>query len=165
MKTQITNTRRQTLRLLFMAAAILTLTLPTHSAWAGDQVPFKGKAKGAVVNAVPEATGVVLTVHAVGRATHLGSFFREELIHFNPVAGTLNGTVTFTAANGDQLFGIVAGGFVSPTTAAGTYTFTGGTGRFANATGDADFTLTTPDGVNFIVEFEGTVSSPGANKK
>jgi hypothetical protein len=150
------------LRLLLVTA---TLILATHSAWAGDQVPFKGKAKGAVVNAVPEATGVLLTVHAVGRATHLGFFFREETLHFNPAAGTIDGTVIFTAANGDQLFGNVVGGFVSPTQATGTYEFTGGTGHFANASGEADFVVTTPDGTNFTADFEGKISYTASKKK
>jgi hypothetical protein len=68
------------------------------------------------------------------------------------------------AANGDQLFGSVVGGFISPNTATGIYAFTGGTGRFANATGGAEFVISTPDGVHFSVEFKGTLSSVGSNK-
>lgn len=164
MKKQTPSIRSQILRLLVVAATLF-LTLPTHSVWAGDQVPFKGNAKGAIVNAVPEATGILLTVHAVGRATHLGFFFREETLHFNPAAGTINGTVIFTAANGDQLFGNVSGGFVSPTQATGTYTLTSGTGHFANASGEADFVVTTPDGSNFTAEFEGRISYTASKKK
>ncbi|MFN0130601.1 MAG: hypothetical protein ACKV19_28400, partial [Verrucomicrobiales bacterium] len=69
------------------------------------------------------------------------------------------------AANGDQLFCSFEGGFISPTTAAGTYILCDGTGRFENATGGADFILSAPDGIHFTVEFEGTLSSVGANKK
>jgi hypothetical protein len=47
---------------------------------------------------------------------------------------------------------------VSPTEATGTYDFTGGTGRFSDATGQATFKATTPDGVNVEAEFEGTIS-------
>jgi hypothetical protein len=60
---------------------------------------------------------------------------------------------------------MVAGGFVSPTTATGTYSFAGGTGHFANSSGSADFVVTTPDGVNFVAEFDGTHSSVGSKKK
>jgi hypothetical protein len=147
---------------LLLAAVTLACTLP--AAWANDQVPFKGSAEGAVANASPDPGGVVLTVLAEGIATHLGRFSREEIVLFNPTTGTLTGHVVYTAANGDQLFGTVVGGFISPGTATGTYTFTGGTGRFANATGGAEFVLSTPDGIHFSVEFKGTLSSVGSNK-
>jgi hypothetical protein len=125
------------LRLLFAAIA---LAFAAHSAWAGDQVPFKGKAEGAVVSMAPDPAGVVLTALASGNATQLGRFSREEMLLLNPMTGTLAGVITFTAANGDQLRCTVAGGFISPTTATGTYTFTGGTGRFENAVGSATLT-------------------------
>ena len=50
--------------------------------------------------------------------------------------------------------------FISPTVAVGTYTFTGGTGRFKNASGEADFESVTSDGIHFALTFEGTISSP-----
>ena len=49
------------------------------------------------------------------------------------------GWMVFTAADGDQLRLDFEGQFISPTTAVGTYEFTGGTGRFRDATGTADF--------------------------
>jgi hypothetical protein len=142
----------------------LALVCPTSST-AKDQVPFHGNANGAAVSASPDPGGVVLEVLARGRGTQLGRFSREETILFNPATGTITGLITFIAANGDQLFGTVEGGFVSPTLATGTYTFAGGTGRFENAVGEADFSLFTSDGVHFAVEFDGNLSSVGANKK
>ena len=133
--------------------------------WAAATVPFKGSAEGGIVSATPGPDGVLLRVLAEGHATHLGQFSREELVLFNPIAGTIAGTIVFTAANGDQLSGTVAGQFTSATTVAATYTFTGGTGRFANATGEADALLSTEDGVNFTVQFDGSLSSVGDNKK
>lgn len=144
------------LRPLFVA---LTLLLGSHFALAADQVPFKGVGAGAIVGAVPAPGGVTLTVVAEGQATQLGEFTRVEELLFNPGTGAVSGTIVFTAANGDQLAGVVSGGFVSPTTATGTYTFLGGTGRFKQATGSADFVVTTADGVHFTVEFRGTVST------
>ena len=152
-------------KILTLLLAAITLTVAAHPVRAGSQVPFRGSAEGAIVDASPDPAGVVLTVLADGCATHLGEFSREEVLLFNPLAGTLTGTIAFTADNGDQLFGRVEGGFISPTTATGTYTFTGGTGRFANASGRADFVVSTLDGINFSVEFEGTLSSVGSNKK
>lgn len=151
------------MRTLLLAA--VALAFPAHSTWAGDQVPFQGDAEGSTVSVSLDPAGVVLVVQAEGNATHLGRFLREETILFNPATGALTGLIVFTAGNGDQLFGTVEGGFVSPTTATGTYTFTGGTGRFQNASGEADFSLSTLDGVHFVVEFDGSLSSVGANKK
>jgi hypothetical protein len=158
----LTSITQNILRLLLVTA---TLMLAPYSARAGDAIPFKGEVNGTTVGVAPDPAGVVLTLQASGHAPHLGLCFREEVLLFNPVTGTLNGTMVFTAANGDQLFAAVAGGFTSPTTAAGTYTFTGGTGRFSNASGSADFLVTTPDGVNFVAEFDGEISSVGSNEE
>jgi len=149
---------------VLLLAALLVTIAPRLSV-ATDQVPFTGSAVGAIVSAVPGDEGVELTVAATGKATHLGKFTREEEVLLNPDTGAISGTIIFTAANGDQLICEAEGGFTSPTTATGTYTFTGGTGRFKNATGEAEFFVTTPDGVHFTVEFSGTISSVGANKK
>jgi len=154
-----------TSKILTLLLAAVTLALAAHPAWADDQVPFQGRAEGAITSVSPDPAGVVLTVRAHGNATHLGQFSREEVVLFNPLTGTLTGVIVFTAANGDQLFCTVAGGFISPTAATGTYTFTGGTGRFANASGSADFIISTPDGIHFSVEFAGTLSSVGSNQK
>ena len=135
------------------------------SVCATDSVPFKGRADGAIVASAPDPAGLLIRVLAEGEATHLGRFSREEVVLLNPVNGSIAGTVVFVAANGDQLSGVLAGQFTSATTVAGTYTFTGGTGRFQNATGEADFSLSTPDGVHFTVQFAGTLSSVGANQK
>ena len=160
MKTN-SNTTSKILTLLLTA---FTLAFATHSTWAGNQVPFQGRAEGAATSVSPDPAGVVLTVLTEGNATSLGRFSRDETVLFNPLTGSLTGVIVFTAANGDQLFGTVEGGFVSPTTATGTYLFTGGTGRFVNATGSADFVVTTPDGIHLSVEFKGTISSVGSNK-
>ena len=147
----------------FLLAA-LTLAFAVSSTRAEDQVPFKGRAEGAVTNVSPGPAGVTLTILAEGNATGLGRFTREETVLLNPATGTLTGQIVFTAANVDQLVTTVQGGFVSPTSATGTYTFTGGTGRFAHATGSADFVVSTPDGIHATIEFEGTLSSTGSNK-
>ena len=164
MKTLITETSKfsRSLTVLMLLAALLVACGPRPAA-AGDQVPFLGSARGAITNVVPDAGGLILTVTATGKATHLGQFSRSETLLFNPATGAISGSITFTAANGDQLVGTVTGQFTSATTVAGTYTFTGGTGRFEDASGTADFSLSTSDGVNFTVQFEGSLSSVGSN--
>jgi hypothetical protein len=73
-----------------------------------------------------------------GTATHLGRFTWYSEFTIDLAAGTGSGVATLTAANGDKVFttltgsGVaVEGGFavVEP------HTITGGTGRFAGATG------------------------------
>jgi hypothetical protein len=144
--------------------AAVTVGLGPQQAWATDAVPFKGNAQGAITSATPAPGGVLVTVLADGYATQLGKFSREEVLLLNPVTGSAVGTIVFTAANGDQLSGVVTAQFTSPTTLVATYTFTGGTGRFADATGEAQALLSTPDGAHFTAEFEGSVTSVGINK-
>jgi hypothetical protein len=135
--------------------ALLGFMLPLTSA---ADVPFTGKGKGQITSFVPGPGGIAITAVAEGTATHLGHFTREESLLLDPATGAISGSIVFTAANGDQLTGIVSGGFVSQTDAAGTYTFTGGTGRFQDASGGAHFIVSTADGVNFSVKFKGRLS-------
>jgi hypothetical protein len=166
MKTTTTKLRTGLLaRYLTRALAAFAFAVAPYCVWAQESVPFKGSAAGAIVSATPGPGGLLATILASGLATQLGQFTREESVLLNPATGTIAGTLTFIAANGDQLSAVVAGQFTSPETVVGTYTFTGGTGRFKNALGAADFSLATPDGVHFTVEFDGSVSSVGANKK
>src|SRR5439155_26000507 len=110
--------------------------------------------EGMITGFTPSGAAVI---ESTGKASHLGKFTRTESVVFG-AGGAISGTLVFTAANGDQLSADFSGGFVSPTTAEGTYTFTGGTGRFSDATGTARFTATTPDGVHVAVSFEGSIS-------
>jgi len=136
-----------------VALAILGLVLPAS---AGDEVPFKGLANAVVIDVEPAEDGLHLTASATGLATHLGLFTRDERVVLHG-DGTFEGTLVFIAANGDELWADIDGGFISPTTALGTYTFTGGTGRFANATGGADVVAVTSDGIHIALTFEGTI--------
>src|SRR6185437_14898327 len=99
----------------------------------GSNRPFQGLAEGAITGIDPSGAVVV---ESTGNATHLGNFARTEFLVFGP-DGSITGNVVFTAANGDQLWADISGGFTSPTTLEGAYTFTGGTGRFSDATGTA----------------------------
>src|SRR5215204_930313 len=94
MKTQSSITQI-ILRLLLVTS---TLMLAPCSARAGDGIPFKGEVNGTTVGIAPDPGGVVLTLQGSGCATHLGRSFREEVLVFNPLTGTLNGTMVFTAA-------------------------------------------------------------------
>src|SRR5262249_38658405 len=102
-------------------------------------------------------TLIQLTVTATGEATYLGQFTSTETVVLDLTNGTFTGTRVFIAANGDQLFATVTGAFTSATTAEGTFTFTGGTGRFQNASGQASFEVVTPDGIHISLTSDGTI--------
>jgi len=114
---------------------------------------FQGTAEGVVTEITTPADWVI---DYVGQATHLGDFTRRELITFTG-PGTFEGTIVFVAANGDELEADFEGHFTSLNDAVGTYTFTGGSGRFSDATGTAEFTASTPDFVHVSVAFDGTI--------
>jgi hypothetical protein len=139
--------------LIFLAA----LAAPLHAA----DVPIQGSGRGSVTGVEPVADGLEMSASSSGRSSQLGSFTRTEVLVLDPATGRFTGEAVFTAANGDELHALVTGIFVSPTTAAGTYTFDGGSGRFEQASGEAAFVVYTSDGVHFKVLFRGTVSSVG----
>lgn len=89
----------------------------------------------------PVANTITVHLTADGVATHLGRFdmVADFVVDLNSV--TSAGTITLTAANGDELRTTFTGvGVVtSVTTIVETATIVGGTGRFAGATGG--FTL------------------------
>ena len=116
-------------------------------------VPFKGNGLGQITGGVPN---VSLTGIASGIATHLGKYTRTENLVFGE-GGTFTGDVTFLSADGETLTATTAGAFTSETTAVGTYTFTGGTGRFEGTTGEALFAVQLLPAGQFTVEFNGTI--------
>jgi hypothetical protein len=116
--------------------------------------PFKGWGSGQVVAANQQPTYLELTIAGSGQSTHLGRFSRHEVLQIDGTGGII-GTIDFTAANSDVLSVQVTGQFISATTAVGTYTVTGGTGRFAGATGSASFVAVSLDGIHVDVRFDG----------
>jgi hypothetical protein len=130
-------------------AALLGLGFPTA---AGDWLPFKGSATEAITGV--SETGVI-TTDGVGVATHLGNFTRHAVVTLD--GGAATGTMVFTAANGDELWLDLAGGFTSPTTISGVYTIRGGTGRFTGASGAADFSAAFTGETTLSLMFEGSI--------
>jgi hypothetical protein len=141
--------------LLMVVTAILG---PAPSALAGEpSVPIKGHYEAMITSATQESDGLHVTDVGEGNASHLGQVTSSEHGVIHP-DGSVQGLVVLTAANGDQLFWSDVGTFTSATTIAGTITFTGGTGRFSNASGTADFeAVLSPDGVHFAFSFDGTI--------
>jgi hypothetical protein len=136
---------------------------------AGKELPFKGSLEGVVTITPLTSPFLSVSIEGTGNATHLGRFTVENLHVANTTNGTSTGTYEFTAPNGDTL----TAGFTGQAslTAPGvlsiveTATITGGTGRFASATGSftAERLFTLFSGLT-TGSFEGTISSPGASK-
>jgi hypothetical protein len=145
----------RTASLVMALTVIVGLALPAL----GDEGrPFRGHSDEVRISAQPVGDVILVTTTGAGQATHLGRFTRLASVVIHVVDGSTEGTVVFTAANGDQLFAEIAGGPpISSTTRVGTYTFTGGTGRFSDTSGEAGFEGVTSDGIHIAVMFEGTI--------
>jgi hypothetical protein len=151
-----------------LALAVVVVLGLTGPVAAGDQVPFKGSLEGDVTEAFDPATGLVnVDIDAAGAATQLGRFTLDIPHVVNPATRTAVGTYQFTAANGDTLTAEFTG-IATPTAVPGvlyieeTATITGGTGRFAGATGSftVERLFDTIAGTT-VGSFEGTISTPG----
>ena len=155
-----------------MKRTLVLLAALAGFAVAADQVPFVVT----ITSSVPGGTlptcsdpnfPIPVALVGTGHGTHVGNFTNAQSHCMNPV--TLQfayGQDTLIAANGDMVFGAYYGQFVmiSPTSAAlyGITTTTGGTGRFAGATGGGVATgtvdLVTGQASDLVIK--GTISQP-----
>ena len=132
---------RRPLFFAVVAAAAVSLASMAVSAVAAE-TPFKGTVDADEV-VVPSPPTASLTRDGTGTATYLGKYTEHITMQIFLATLSSTGTATFTAANGDTLIATVIGQATrtGPTTLSivEVYTITGGTGRFADATGT--FTL------------------------
>ena len=150
--------------------AVLTLVGLAAPASADDQVPFTLHGTGVVTGVTHLPGGLIqLDISHSGRATHLGDYTGPTTTIVDH-HGNFAATVVLIGANGtDSVFLAISGHFESASgkcviTSSGTYTVTGGTGAFANATGSGT-TFTERDecaGTGFGT-YEGTISRPSSN--
>ena len=123
---------------MFIAIALgLCLAGPVS---AGTQVPFKGTLAGTATITPLTPPTVAVEIEASGTATYIGRFTLLAPHVVNQATLTAVGTYLITAANGDTITADLAGTavMVEPPNVIAiteTATVTGGTGRFAGATG------------------------------
>ena len=123
-----------------LALAVVVVLGLAASARAGEEVPFNGSFDGDVTVTPLAPPFVAADVEATGEATQLGEFTLDIPHKVNRATRTAIGSYEFTAANGDTLTADFTG-TATPTATPGvlyieeTATITGGTGRFAGATG------------------------------
>ena len=124
----------------------------------GSELPFKGSFTGlssSVTDCPPTCPPTTLTITGTqeGTATHLGRYVATIVDVVDIATETGTGTIDFTAANGDLMHTTTAGGQVAFTppnisSVVLTATVTGGTGRFAGATGT--FTVRFTGEIDFV---------------
>jgi hypothetical protein len=115
-------------------------------------VPFKGSYSGTCTPVSFSFPFAQVDCLASGHATHVGNSSEDSLITANLLSGTTTGTVTLTAANGDEIF-LSTSGTSSPlgggvNAISGTQTVFGGTGRFEGASGS----FTVAGSINTVTE-------------
>lgn len=155
------------MRNALIAAGLLAASLAAPVA-ATDQVPFKGTLAGtASVNPINPPI-VEVTIHATGTSTQLGRFTLVAPHTVNQATLTAIGNYYFTAANGDTITATLEGTaqMIDPPNVIATSetgVITGGTGRFAGATGTfhVERIFNRASGVT-TGSFEGWISIPGA---
>ena len=139
-----------------MAWLVTCLALAATAYGVGEAV-FRGGVEAEIVSVIQGQNGVAMTANGSGFATQLGKYTRVESIVLDPTTFSFTGTVVFIGANGDVLNADILGQFTSQTTAVGTYEFTGGTGRFENVSGTADFEVSLTDATHFVGGFAGSL--------
>ena len=132
------KTITKTILYLQMAALCLTAALAGRAV-AEEQSPIKGSLQGVEIADVQFPKAFV-DGSGSGKATHLGRFTMTYELEVDLLAHETFGSSVFTAANGDSLFTDITG-LGTPTenpdvvSVVEAHTITGGTGRFAGATG------------------------------
>jgi hypothetical protein len=148
------------------ASASTTDSLGVTEARAGTELPFRGTLEAVETHQFQPPNFLVAHLEGKGIASHLGRFTSVSDFTINTVTATGVGNLTLTAANGDQIFATVTGQAVGGTPdrlqIVETATITGGTGRFAGATGSFTSTrfadTTTIPRIPSSGSFEGTIS-------
>ena len=164
--------KRQRYGFKLLAAVLAAFTLIGTATAGKPMVPFKGQSSGVVTTVGFDPELGVVSVHGEGQgeATHLGRFTATSDVSIYVLTPNfvVIGNWTFVAANGDKLFahGIGSAG-ADPLHGVGSFTITGGTGRFKGASGSFQqiITVTCPGApVNPYSEvlYNGTIAYPAA---
>jgi hypothetical protein len=159
---------RRLLKAILVLAAALGAGAATLPPAAAQELPFKAMLTGNAHLSPTDDPAVLRNDETgEGEATHLGQFTWAdvEFADFAAIPGGVSvvATFTMTAANGDELYGefTSVGYFADPQTLViqGEFEFTGGIGRFADATGSGEidaFAFLAP-GLPFIGTITGTI--------
>jgi hypothetical protein len=162
---------KQHLHTIRLAVVILTGLGLVRPLAAADQIPFRGRIAGVATTIVVNPPIVFALTEGTGKTTHLGGIAWEHPHFIDLSTSAVTGSFRFVAANGDEVFADFEGqASAAPTPGirliVGTATITGGTGRFARATGSFDVErLFDPATRTTVGSFQGTISSPGSLRR
>jgi hypothetical protein len=155
---------------LNMRYSVLFLVLVTL-ATAQAAVPFKGSSENQAISAeIVDETHVFVTTVGAGHATHLGQFTFVSPHLSGLFDFSIDGIQIITAANGDELHASLLGNLHLEIDETGhaflvgdvPATITGGTGRFANATGAFTFSLVfDTETLHSFAQISGTINYAG----
>jgi hypothetical protein len=150
----------------FLATGLLVLFAATPSP-SGELRPFKGAVTATWDNIFLALVAPPAHFNGGGPVTHMGMTTQAGNLVLmptpDPLVFTGFGSVTITAANGDTVsFDYEGLLFEATGEGVGTFTFTGGTGRFAHVSGsgtfDAHIDLSLPDHQPMAVVLDGKIS-------
>lgn len=127
---------------IVVLALIIGQAALANLAFGADEVPFRGSDQGGfqLPGACPGGNLERVVINGTGHATQLGAYTYAATECFDPVSGSFAGSSTLMAANGNEITGTYEGR-VSVTADPDVIAYeeelevTGGTGRFAGATG------------------------------
>jgi hypothetical protein len=155
------------MRAALVAGALVVAALAGPVA-ASNQVPFRGSLDGTATTTPLGGPMVTVEIHATGTATQLGRFTLLAPHTVNQATLTAVGTYLITAANGDTITADLAGTaqMVAPPNVIAiseTATVTGGTGRFAGASGSIQVTRMFDRSTGVTTgTLDGWISNPGS---
>ncbi len=154
---------KRTLLITPLLVVILAMTAITNASADGTR-PFKGSLQAIEVN-TPGFPIVIAAATGSGHATHLGSYTVSYTVTINVLTGVGTAQAVFVAANGDTVSAQGQGQFTPTGPALGSiveaYSITGGSGRFAGASGSfiLERTVNEITGVT-VGAFEGQIVLP-----
>jgi hypothetical protein len=149
-------------RCWLIALIITTLLGSGVTVRAAETVRFKGTGEGSRQIIITPLLSIIASFDAEGEFTHFGtSTIHADMLFLPNLNDTLHGTgsLTFTVADGDTAEMDVEGDLNTTTgRIVGTFTITGGSGKFVNATGHGTFDGNEDAQGNFKVTLTGVIT-------
>jgi hypothetical protein len=141
-----------------LLALVLSLGLISAASAQAVPRPYAAHLDTTTTSVTPlSPTQVLITYVGTGHGTHVGAYQESGSYTVDLTTFTFVGSSTATAADGSTFSFTITGGFTGPTTLAGSTSLTGGTGRFAGATGAFSFTGNQTSPVNIAAQVAGWI--------